>query len=153
MSQQRAIYLDLEETIINNWYDGLILGSNVNRICNTIKERLQPFDSMHIWSFAIYNEEEVKEFNWRLRPELEIVMRCKFDTIFSVDSIRELVKEYENINYDSRAEFMQLNNKFYSFIKYCQLYKNFHMVLFDDCVPNMIMQIPDKNLTIETIKI
>lgn len=151
--QERIIFLDLEDTIISNWYDGRLLGNNIKRIRDTIRERFPNFKVLNIWSFAIYDQTDIDDFDIRLRNDVEVAMRHKFDFIISVDRMMELVKEYENIHYDSRHEFMQMNNKFYSFIKYCQLYTDLHLILFDDAVPNMIMQIPDKNLTIETIKI
>lgn len=151
--QEQIIFLDLEDTIISNWYDGRLLGNNIKRIRNTINDRFPNFKFLNIWSFAIYNQKDIEEFDIRLRNEVEVAMRHQIDFVICVDRMMELVKEYENIQYDLRQEFMQLNGKFYSFIKYCQLYTDLHLILFDDLVPNMIMHIPDKNLTIETIRI
>jgi hypothetical protein len=137
MNQRRVIYLDLED----------------KRIRDIVNERFPNNTSFNIWSYAIYDDKDSDEFDYRLRPELEIAMRSKFDVVFDVDQIQKMVASYEGIKYDTRHEFMQLNNKFYSFIKYGQLCRNHHLILFDDTVPNMIMQIPDINVTIETIKI
>lgn len=75
MSKQYPIhlFLDLEETIIDNWESKNII--NIDKIKNTI-DYSNP-DHLHIYSAAIWDSNDVTEFNNKLRDNLEILLKRK----------------------------------------------------------------------------
>lgn len=135
MSQKVKVWLDLEDTIINNWYDGLLI--NPNRIKKWLTSTYN-VDEISIWSFAIYDEADKREFvSSGMKDMIEKALECRIIDFYSVDEMRVRIETYEGIKYDSRHEFMQINGKHYSFIKYCIGYEpNTRCVLLDDVVPS-----------------
>ncbi|PPD55509.1 MAG: hypothetical protein CTY12_00605 [Methylotenera sp.] len=135
MSQAIKIWLDLEETIINNWYDGLLI--NPGRIKKWIKSTYN-VDEINIWSFAIYDEKDKAEFvSSGMKEAIEKALECRINDFLSIDEMRAKIEKHEGIKYDSREDFMQINGKKWSFIKYCVGYEpNARCVLLDDAVPS-----------------
>lgn len=135
MSQTVKVWLDLEETIIDNWDSGLLI--NPGRIKKWLKSTYN-VDEINIWSFAIWNEADKLEFvSTGMKAAIEKALECRIIDFPSVEDMQQLIEKYEGIIYDSRGEFMQLNQKRWSFMKYCLGYEpNTRCVLLDDAVPS-----------------
>ena len=135
VSSGLKIWLDLEETIINNWYDGLLI--RPGKIKHWLKSTYN-VDEINIWSFAIWDENDKKEFvSSGMKEAIEKALECRIIDFPSVEEMQYKIEEYEGIKYDSRGEFMQLNQKRWSFMKYCLGYEpNTRCVLLDDAVPS-----------------
>jgi hypothetical protein len=128
------VWLDLEETIINNWDDGRLI--NVTKIRKWLD--ILEVEEISIWSFAIWNDKDIKSFEWMMKEEIEVALRRRIVDYPSVEAMRAYVYEYERIKYDSQSEFMTLNGKRWSFIKYCMVHQiGQHSILLDDAVPNL----------------
>lgn len=130
-----TIWLDLEETIINNWDDGLLI--NVSRIKRWLD--INDAKTINIWSFAIWTKED-KEFfiTSGMKGVIERVLEREIIEFPSVEEMRAFVYDYERITYDSQREFMTLNGKRWSFMKYCMAHQiGLHSILLDDAVPNL----------------
>jgi hypothetical protein len=148
----KKVFLDLEETIINSWNDKLFL-HHVDKIRkwldkNEIKE-------IHIWSFAIWDESDKQHFvTSRLMEDIETALGRPIISYYSVEEMQTKVEYYEGMIYDCRTEFMQINGKRWSFIKYCLgSHKDCECILIDDAVPNQTLIDHDKNLTIQLINV
>jgi hypothetical protein len=128
------IWLDLEETIINNWDDGLFI--NIIKIRKWLDKL--GVDEINIWSFAIWNDKDINTFEEQLKDNIEVIFNRRIVDYPSVEAMRAYVYGYERIHYDSQQEFMNLNGKRWSFIKYCMAYQiGQHSILLDDAVPNI----------------
>jgi hypothetical protein len=129
------IWLDLEETIINNWDDGLLM--NVSRIKHWLD--VLEVKEINIWSFAIWNQDDKDFFvTSGMKGGIQRVLERDIIEFPSVEDMRAYVYEYERIKYDSQSEFMSINGKRWSFIKYCMAHQiGQHSILLDDAVPNL----------------
>jgi len=150
-SQTPVIWLDLEETIINNWDDGFFTG-HTQKI-KTFIDKIKP-SHINIWSFAIWDEEHRSQFvSSSMKKSIEDVLGYEIKEYPSVEDIRLMVYEYEKTRYFSRSEFMQMNGKFWSFIKYGMLRNDEHIILIDDAVQHTTMDIVKRNVKITTLNV
>lgn len=69
----RHLFLDLEDTvctpILNGWQHSSLININIHKIRKVIAE-FQPHH-LHIFSFAIYDAQDVAQFDLHMRPQLE----------------------------------------------------------------------------------
>ena len=145
------VWLDLEDTIITNWDDGILL--NPNKIKNWLdKNHIEDID---IWSFAIWNQQDKDFFvSSNMKTTIENALKRRINDFLSVEDMQSLIFDYERITYFSREEFMQLNSKKWSFIKYCLGYQMGHTCyLIDDAVPNQTIIDHNTNTTIHLVNI
>lgn len=135
MSQVVKVWLDLEETIIDNWDSGLLI--NPGKIKKWLKSTYN-VDEISIWSFAIWDDADKEEFvSSGMKEAIEKALECRIIDFPSVEDMQRKVEEYESIKYESRGEFMQINQERWSFMKYCLGYEpNTRCVLLDDAVPS-----------------
>lgn len=81
----KHLFLDLEDTIItpvvNGWLNTQMI--NVEKI-KAVQEHFKP-DFINIFSFAIWNEFEMKGFNHGTRPMLERFLGVKLNLVPTVD--------------------------------------------------------------------
>lgn len=132
---KRILFLDLENTIIDTW-DTCNLASNHEVIKNWIKEN--NFDEVHVFSYAIWNEDDVNTFD---RPEfrgwLESVFEIKFnDNILTIDKMIKLCNNNLRIIMD-RDDFFAFMKKDIAFRLICeQLFHECDCFLLDDMVKN-----------------
>ncbi|MGZ8924522.1 MAG: hypothetical protein ACXW2E_01435 [Nitrososphaeraceae archaeon] len=146
------IWLDLEDTIIDSWKVGQ-LTFHIHSINKYLKDMNIKF--VHIFSFAICNHPDKIDFiDSGMKLNIELAIECLIHEYPSVEEIHQKVFEYEGIRYDSLYEFIQINGKHWSFIKFCmytQMGK--HSILIDDAVPSWIINDPKSNTTIQLLNI
>lgn len=149
-----SIWLDLEETVINNWHDGCMAWT-----AQSVKAWLKKTTNdprVNIFSYAIWDKNDVLDFQERLRPmleqELEILVEkspCIMDVMFDV-------KKMDHFEYSNLHEFMQINTKWLGFMKYIMASPgtdNTHFYLIDDVVPDMTVQLYGRNSVIDFINV
>lgn len=146
------VWIDLEETIINNWNDGLFI-YHVDTIRTWCK--YHKLENINIYSFAIYDDKDKEHFfSSGMKASIELALDCSILEYPSIAEIQHVVSKYEGIKYDSRFEFMQLNGKHWSFIKYCMLaHQGKHNVLIDDAIPTWTICDNKTNTSIDLINI
>ena len=129
------VWLDLEQTIINNWQEGLLINSTAIRRWLNQHE----VGDIHIWSFAIYNDKDLKDFvQSGMKEAIERILNRKILSHPSVEQMQQMVYKYERIKYDHWSEFTALNGKQWSFIKFCLgEHPDKKCVLIDDVVPSL----------------
>jgi hypothetical protein len=128
------VWLDLEQTIIDSYESGKLI--NVRKIKRFLDEL--EMGNLNIWSFVVYNEDDREGFVGGLCGILEEVLGRQIIEVPTIIEIRDKVFCYEGIRYDSVMDFMQLNGKHWSFMKYClgnRVGKK--SLLIDDVVPNL----------------
>lgn len=143
-------YLDLEDTIIKSWDNPTII--NYSKIRNYLSNNI--VKEIGIYSFAIHNEKDLKDFNLDLKEQIEELLQVKIVKVLTVPEIMKVVKIYENLKYDSMYDFIQMNGKYFSFLKFCQVQHSREIsTLIDDAVPNSITSFSSPNCVIQTVNI
>lgn len=117
------LFLDLESTIVTDLVDGWHTGQiiNLEKILALI-EKFNP-DKIGIFSFAIWNEEELKKFNQHLREEIERVLDRKLDIVLTVDddiipaccAVRKLLRS--TVSFNDATEFWSKGETFRLFMR------------------------------------
>lgn len=134
------VFLDLEETVINNWHEQYL----VNTL--KVKDWLQSIEAkeVDIFSFAIYHDADKTKFVKEMKPFLERVLEVEINTWPSVIEMA-IADTKETGDYwlrDSESlgiiEYINVRGKTYGFINYVrQVYRGQNCVLLDDVVPDM----------------
>lgn len=86
----KHLFLDLEDTVISpvvsshstSWADTELI--NCDKVKNFIAQ-YQP-DYLHVFSFAVWNPEDLASFNWSVRPRLEKALGMEFSTVPLMDT-------------------------------------------------------------------
>lgn len=81
----RHLFLDLEDTIITPVMDGWFNTHLIN--VQKIKQVIEDFDpiEIHIFSFAIWNQAELRGFNMGIRPMIEQALGRTLSAVPTVD--------------------------------------------------------------------
>lgn len=147
----KKVWLDLEETIIDSWSSGLLV--NTSKVRKWISD--QAVTNVSIWSFAIWDEKDWNEFSSSgIKNTLERALNVEIYEYLCVDDVQKKVFEYENVHYESRSDFMSLNGKHWSFIKYCMHHQQGHeCILLDDVVPSWVLLEPKTNTIVRLVNI
>jgi hypothetical protein len=144
------VYLDLEETIIDNWDSGLLINSSFIRKWLDANH----LGDIHIWSFAIYNDQDKNDFVKHLQDRICRVLNRSVLSYPSIAESMAVVFKYDHVQYESRFEFVQLNGKHWSFFKYCMMqHIGEHCILIDDAVPSWTLTDNKTGTTVELINI
>lgn len=147
----KTVWLDLEETIINSWSDGILVNSN--KLKNWLDSN--NVGDIHIWSFAVYGPKDQHEFETSgMKEGIERVLDRQILSCLSILEMYKLVYQYEKIRYDGVNEFCSLNGKHWSFIKYCMGHQiGKHSILIDDCVPTWTIHDKKTGTIVELINV
>lgn len=153
MSKKTSIWIDLEETVINSWYNPILIPKNIEKIKRYCV--FHGFDSnrINIFSHAIWNDEDFDVFyDHGIATDLEqafgspyVINKCmKVDWLIS--------QTVKNI---SSGEYVSRYNKFESFMKYVPLIGAFDtkFILFDDVVPNYEIEMLDFHNSVKFVNI
>jgi hypothetical protein len=146
-----TVWLDLEETIIDSWSSGVLI--NTHKIKKWLDDHNVSLIS--IWSFAIWNEVDQQEFvSSGMKSAIEQALHRPIVSAPSILNMKEYVYDYERIHYDDGCDFMTMNGKHWSFIKFCMgRWPGTHCVLIDDCVPSWTIKDNATGGVIELINI
>lgn len=142
------LFIDLEETVIDNWFNKNFI--NIDKIKNMIDD-LNP-DHLHIFSAAIWDINDVNEFNNKLRKNLQILLNRKIENVISM----EYAKKCSNwVTCDISIRDLLLDiGKFRLFIDFCKYTtRNCFCILIDDMCDNEIIENLDLNVKIQMIRI
>jgi hypothetical protein len=127
-----TLFLDLEKTIIYSWYDPVIINEDrITRIIRSIKP-----DKIGIYSFAIYNNDDLELFYKTIQPEIETTFHIKIESDLTY-TVEEMVETILQRNDTDIRKFIQEYGKQKSFSEFIKRkYKEGHFVLLDDLVDN-----------------
>ena len=153
MNNKFELWLDLEGTIIDDWYKGnLFLGRRIKDFTDEHK-----ISKLNIFSFAIQSVFDQEKFVSRgMKKMIEDFLEVEILNHPSVPDMMRKISPWEKLKYDDMFDFMSINCKHWAFIKYIQAHSEFnnqHFVLIDDMVDNMEILIKDRNLKIELIDV
>lgn len=75
------VFLDLEETLVDDWNSQLLLTANV-RVVRSFLSTLPPSTKVGLMSWAVWDERDKALFNKDLRPFLEAELNVQFSDEF-----------------------------------------------------------------------
>ena len=148
------IFLDLEETVIDDWYSCNFLDHKIDTINDKIKSLSIDFLSeiaqdrninLILFSAAVCNENDLNIFNKQIKPILEKKLEFKFSSefLFSDENWIKLANKngIKVLQDDNMQDIFNLNIKEQIFELIA--IKNEVNILFDDTVDNKITQLFD----------
>lgn len=133
------VFLDLEETLIDNWENGWLLPAKIA----IIKEMLSEFSpKIGLMSWAVWDDADKVKFNIRLRPELEEALEASFDDDFlwSMDDWAKqlLALHGKRISREDLFDCFGKHEVLFMVSRCHPLFKGEHVVLFDDAVEHCL---------------
>jgi hypothetical protein len=141
------VYFDLEETVINNWFDCNLV--NVHKVRSFIKHN--NIEEIRIFSFAINNQADLDHFDKIMRSWLEQMFNIKIGHVIIEQEVTKTIVDKYRVDF---AEVHSILNKQFCFIEYAtQNHSNEHVVLLDDQVSNLTIHNKDLNLKIDLINV
>lgn len=145
------VWIDLEETIIDSWYNCYL--RNVYRLRNLIVR----FDvkQINIFSYAIWNDDDKLYFRKDIQDDIESSLGISVNEVLSIVEIKNKVEKHYGYVYNGINDFIHFEGKFYGFLKYINSLElsNCKVILVDDAVQNSTLKFSKKNLEIEFINI
>lgn len=129
------IFFDLEETLILSWTNHYLC--NRNKIIKFLD--FYDIKEIHIFSFAIWNDDDKQYFNTEIKPFIEDSYKVCILSAPSVQEMRRSDTELTGIQYDSITDYVSIRGKVGAFENWVQAavgLKRNHNVLIDDVVPN-----------------
>jgi len=127
------VFLDLEETVITSWDEGLL--------CNTSKVReflsKQKVTSFTVFSFAVWNDKDKVDFERLHRRSLELALDCVVTGCPSVTDFMKADTELTGVKFDSLTDFISIRGKVGAFTSWVRFHEIGDALLVDDVVPNL----------------
>jgi hypothetical protein len=144
------VFLDLEDTVIDNWH----VGNPVNIEPVRFFLKLSDVTEVDIFSFAVWFDHDVADFNKRHKDMLEDLLKVKVAGIPTVDEMMRFDQGLTGIHFENVTEFISLRGKHNAFVNWC-LHREAgqHSVLIDDIVPNRVIIDFDTKTKIESINV
>jgi hypothetical protein len=144
------VFLDLEETVITSWADGMLLHTT------PVREFLQQNNvkKVHIFSFAIWNKKDQDDFDRRFKSTLEKVLKVNIAARPSVEDMMRADTLMTGLQFDSITDFVSIRGKTGAFQNFCRFHFDHQVnVLIDDVVPNASFTNDDTGLVCEFINV
>lgn len=134
---EHIAFLDLEETIIDNW--DTFFPVNVEKVKKWINE--QPFGTKFgCFSFAVYDEKD-KQKLWRVMNDLEMEFGFVFEPelIFTVDTMRRVIAHHLKLLDVTRDEVISVFKKEQAFTLFSKqaCFNGKSLTLLDDTVQDI----------------
>jgi hypothetical protein len=150
------IFLDLEDTLIENWFEQVFIDNKITFIKNQISNLRTYFNEPDIklilFSFAVTNDHTQNIFKLRLQKQIEDIFQAKFIKIYQFNKkfVFNLLRKNWNIHISDNeiiSDILLGNQKEILFeIISLSDFKNEICVLFDDTVNTFKKDIFDKDL-------
>jgi hypothetical protein len=160
------MFLDLEQTIIDNWQDAyLYLPFRVRAWLDRMLNEQTAFNlrPVGIFSFAIYNDKDKATFEDEMKHALELGLSIKITEWPSVEEMARTSQLYTGTKWCGGKEmstldlidFIQIRGKVGAFEDWCmaQPGNDITYILLDDVVPNKTVIDHKRNIKIEYINV
>lgn len=147
------VFLDLEETIIQSWYNPTLV--NVSDIKHTLCDVFR-ISQVGIFSFAIGSEADCDKFKQQFMPMIENAIGVKVDVnrIITCNEMMLTSRELHGCVYESWADYINVVGKGGAFIDHCRLHEQgINSILIDDCVRNSTTIDHDTRTTIRLLPV
>ena len=152
MSRTVNIFIDLEETVINEWGKSPTFLPHCGRI-NTLLKLLNP-RRVQIFSFAIHTPEEEQEFEVFIQADLEHRMGRIIDKVIPVRDMFTISVKAQRTHFLDLSDFLLTRGKEGAFHDWCHVnHAGETSVLIDDVVPNRTTIDHDTKTKIVTLNV
>ena len=127
------VFLDLEETVITSWDEGLLC--NASRVREFLAE--QKATNFTVFSFAVWNDRDKADFERLHRRVLERALDCTVLACPSVEDFMQADTELTGVQFDSVTDFIGIRGKVGAFTSWARFHELGNALLVDDVVPNL----------------
>lgn len=157
---KRHLFVDLEETLIDNW-DAANLGPK-NRVMDLLKiffnhSPTGPRLDATVWSFAVWNERDAADFERRMRKWLEDVFNLNFVRVVTCEEMRKAICQLKRLSHLDQTEMSQLWGKDRALEDWVKLhmsdFAHTEVVLLDDMVMRKLVRFEDANVQVRFVKV
>ena len=133
MNTKFQIFLDLEETVITSWDEGLLCNSS------RVRDFLTEHDakSFTVFSFAVWNDKHKQDFERLHRRGLERGLDCRVASCPSTEDFMKADTALTGVHFDSVTDFISIRGKVGAFTNWVRFNGIKHAILVDDVVPNV----------------
>lgn len=147
MDTNVKLFLDLEDTVITTWEEGLLV--HTREVRDWIKGL--GVTEARIFSFAIWNAKDSNVFvDNGMKHMLEDALEVQLLEWLSVEEMMELSKAHTGLRWVDRMDFMQLRGKHGAFFDVCKgRERDCKCILLDDAVPHETLHVHHRNLELE----
>ena len=128
-----TVFLDLEQTVITTWDDGYLANTTQVREFLAAQGAIQ----FTVFSFAVWNEQDQRDFDRRHRRVLEKALDCRVAACPSVADFMRVDTALTGVRFDSLTDYISIRGKVGAFTNWARFYKLTHALLVDDVVPNV----------------
>jgi hypothetical protein len=144
------VFLDLEETIIDNWDSGMLVNST--RVRDWL--HANSVTDVSIFSFAIWDSADLADFNRRLRPWLARALDISVTDAVTVAELWSTDTQCSGTVFDNVADFISVRGKSGTFANWCRWkLAGVNALLVDDVVANQEVFWPDANQRVVTVNV
>lgn len=148
------LFVDLEETLIDNWHNGRLLYKNIEFVKRILASEC--LSGFHVFSFAIWNKVDQCDFEWRIKRPLERALESSVLTFPSVEDMMLADTQRTGLHWGKDVnEFVLTRGKQGAFESWCSAnyFQDTCNILVDDAVPNKFGHTCDTNHTLVFIDI
>ena len=135
---QRTLFLDLEDTVIDDFLKG---PAAEPRHTSRVREFIATFqpDTVRIFSFAIYDEKDARAYEQYFQKWLQDLLGVPLDdaaSVFRVDDLVRRVRTRYKTHFESVSEYIQTMGKTLGFFQHIDTLdlRDQDIVLIDDAV-------------------
>ena len=133
MNKQFTVFLDLEETVITSWDEGLLV--NASKVREFLKE--QNVTNFTVFSFAVWNDKDKADFDRLHRRPLERGLDCMVKSCPSTEDFMQADTNLTGVHFDSLTDFISIRGKVGAFTNWVRFQGLANALLVDDVVPNV----------------
>lgn len=145
----KTIWLDLEQTIITCWNDPLIC--NQVKVSRYVREQ-QP-DFVNIFSFAVYNDDDRRQFDETMREWLSRAFDFKINHVATVEEMKRVSMGSRGVDF-SIHEYISIWGKERAFIDWVRnVSRPGEFILVDDVVDDITLTRDRQNQIIRTVNV
>lgn len=150
MDTKFKVFLDLEETVINNWDEGLLV--NTTRVRDFLKQ--QNASEFTVFSFAVWNDRDKADFDRVHRRTLERALDCRVAACPSVEDFMLADTAFTGVRFSDLTDFISVRGKPGAFHNWCRLnHPTENCLLVDDVVPNLDLVNRDTGVTVRLVNV
>lgn len=151
------VFLDLEETVIDEWGSDLLLPANIEAI-----RRLLQGNPVHLglMSWAVWeNERDKLKFTHDIQPYVEEALGFKFhpDLTWSMDDWAGEVFKHTGLTLDRKEDMFDMFKKeevLFKLARHHPLFRGEMVILVDDAVEHdMTLRVPSRDCTVKFLNI
>lgn len=150
MDPKFRVFLDLEQTVIDNWDSGMLINSTAVRGF-LAEHQVKQFD---VFSFAVWNQPDLDTFERLHRRALERSLDATVQTVPTVEQMMLADTGLTGVVFENVSDFIGLRGKPMAFVNWCRVnHPGENCLLLDDIVPNIDVVDRDRDVTVRLVNV